>query len=134
MAEVSSADQLETLSANPRELSIGGKTIVVRPLRFMELARCAKLMGPILRAVDQIDPNSNGMADISGLLAEAPEAIAKITSISCDQPVEWLDTLEADEGLELVLLCYEVNKTFFVQRLGPQLTKGFQALKGFKKP
>lgn len=115
------AAELERLSANPRELSVGGETIQVRPLRFLELIRALKYLTPILEVVDKVDMSSNDLGEVSKLLEVAPEAMLKIAGLSTGKEEQWFDRLEADEGLDVFIAVFEVNKDFFVQRLGPKL-------------
>lgn len=129
MADENAAAQLEKLSANPRELLVGGnvkETVRVRPLKFLELIRSTKHLVPILESLDKVT-DAEGVSGVKELLLTAPEAMLEIAVICTDKPKEWFATLEADDGFEVFIAVYEVNHDFFVQRLGPKLARFRQA-------
>lgn len=119
--ETDSVVELDRLSGLPRTLMVKGQAVEVRPLTFMEVVRASKHLTPILKAVDAMDLSSQEVANISMLIETAPEAMIKIASLSIKKDLDWFETLEADEGLDVLMTVYEVNKDFFVQRLLPKL-------------
>ena len=114
------ADDLAVLFPDHR-LSIDGREIVVRELRFEEQLAHHHLLKPIADAFAALPPEAfsdpaavNAVLD---LLAEHWAAVGQLVALSCGQAVEWIGTLRPQDGEALLLTWWAANQGFFVRRL-----------------
>jgi hypothetical protein len=113
------------------DVKAGGETVTVKPFKFGQLAKAVKLLRPITDAV-----RDTGIAGMNGsgfvlaadwplrlpeLMADGGEPLLEFVAFAVAKPREWLDTLDADEGVELTKTVFEVNSSFFVSRIAPKL-------------
>jgi hypothetical protein len=114
---------LEKVSAMGRDLLVGESTIVVRPLRFMELIRATKAIKPIIEHVANLEKANGEDAEVSilELLEVAPEAMVQIAGMCTGKDRAWFDTLDSEQGLDVFAMVFMVNRDFFVERLLPKL-------------
>ena len=49
------------------------------------------------------------------------EDVARLTALSIGKPVDYLDTLDPDDGVKLTIAVFKANIDFFVQRILPML-------------
>lgn len=121
--KASAVDEMTTLGALTAEVVLSdGTKVEAHPLMFMEVIRATKIVTPVIRAIEQMEApreaTSNG-AIIALLLESAPEAMIAIASMSVRKSADWFEGLAADDGFKVLIGVYEVNKSFFVQRLLP---------------
>jgi len=60
-------------------------------------------------------------------IANHGEDVVSLISLATGKPVEFFDTLDAEKGLDLAMMTYKINQSFFVQHLIPKLQEMFQS-------
>lgn len=95
-------------------LEIGGEEITVREYSLMESLCHRKLFAPLIEALRErsFDDGLEGVLDVLG---DHAEAVAKMVSISCGKPVEWVQGLPTSDGESLLFSWWTVNSDFFVR-------------------
>jgi hypothetical protein len=122
------------------EVKAGGETITVKPFMFGQFPRAMKLLRPITDAV-----RSAGIAGFDGkrfffaqdwplrlpqLMDEVGEPLLEFIGFAAGKPRSWFDTIPPDEGIALARAAFQVNASFFVQRIAPSLGLAVQAETG----
>jgi uncharacterized protein (UPF0264 family) len=119
------------------EATFNGETIKVEPFKFGQFPKAIKLLRPITDAVK--DAGIAGMSAAGFSLApdwpmrlpqvmdEAGEALIEFVAFATNKQRSWFDDLDADEGIALTKLVFEVNGDFFVQRIAPKLGLAVQS-------
>ncbi len=99
--------------------TVAGKEITMRELRFGEQLQYHQLMQPIATHFDNynlegnIDDSANNVLDILKL---EYQNVIQLIAISCRQSIEWIKSVPAAEGEELMLLWWATNSRFFIRR------------------
>lgn len=119
-------DELEVLEPSGTCVTCRGERIEVKPLTIGQLPRLVRRSRPAINAVLALEqiPDASDFAFIDLLLQLAEshgEAVYEGVGICVDRSPEWMADLPPDEFLVLGRAVYEVNRDFFVQRLGPLL-------------
>jgi hypothetical protein len=122
------------------EVKAGGETLTIKPFMFGQFPRAMKLLRPITDAV-----RSAGIAGFDGqqfffaqdwpmrlpqLMDEVGEPLLEFVGFAAGKPREWFDTIQADEGIALARAAFQVNASFFVQRIAPSLGLAVQPAGG----
>lgn len=109
--------ELEVLFPD-REISIAGRTLVVRELRFSEQLKWQSLLNEVAENFDQVNADDENFFDhVLATLGAYADRLLDIVAICCDQSREWIDSLPANQGEELLFTWWAVNNHFFIRRL-----------------
>jgi uncharacterized protein DUF6631 len=123
---VESLDSLEILRPEDQFVQIGGDKIYVRPYSFGKLPKVLKRIGKIQGAMDAFQQGGGlNEAQIIEALGEHGEDIIALISLATDIPIEMFDEIDSDVGVDLAIMAYKVNESFFVQKLLPKLQSLF---------
>lgn len=120
-------DALDALEPSGSSIKYRGEVLSIRPLTVGQLPRLVRTARPAINAVLALqdlpdDPAVDGFVDLLvSLVADHGESVYQAVAICIDRPVEWVAGGELDEFVALSKLLVEVNRDFFVQRLGPLL-------------
>lgn len=113
--------ELSTLTPSIKTVTIrrdqaDAEVIKITPLKFRQFAEVAKHVVTFRSLTSE-----NGDLDIMSLIANHGSEVAQVISISLDKDPKWVDALDLDDTLELVMVIVEVNRDFFSQQLAPKL-------------
>lgn len=128
---------LETLFPG-RAISAGGETFTLTPFKFGQLPTATRLLKPVAGALSaggvfsiqsvggetQFLLASDWPLKVVGLVADGGEDVLKFVAFAAGKPIEWVNGLDADEGIALAKAVLEVNADFFVHRVLPLLGMG----------
>lgn len=118
--QAAEATDLEILFPD-REITVTGKTVTVRELRFAEQLQHHHLLAPLAAALESTDPTSLAGAGsinrIYDLLAGHAEQVLALVALCCDQDEAWVHSLPAVDGENLMLTWWGVNCRFFIRRV-----------------
>lgn len=92
------------------------EVIKITPLKFRQFSEVAKHVVTFRSLTSE-----NGDLDIMSLVANHGSEVAQVISIALDKDPKWVDSLDLDDTLELVMTIVEVNRDFFSQQLAPKL-------------
>ncbi len=121
---------LETLFPG-REIAIGDKSLMLKPLSFGQLPRAAKLLQPIAKSL-----NGNGLFAFDGktgvlrmasdwpmrlidIMADSGDVVMAFLALASGQDAAWIEALAPDDGVLLARHVIEINSDFFVQKVLP---------------
>jgi hypothetical protein len=117
------------------DLILNGEEIAVRPFPFGKIPKVVTQASMLIQMVLSLPPDlitDEGNIDIenpataiilASMLEQGGEQIFSILALAVGKPKEWVESLPPDEGLLLLIKVWEVNKDFFMKRLGPLLRK-----------
>jgi len=114
--------EAEILFPDGKTLEIAGEELTVRKMKLRQIIKATGLMGNVfdlayeMYKVDAIDTNL-----IFKLFAEHGEDMLEFLAIVLDKDREYIDDLEIDDAMELVIAVAEVNMDFFAQKLMPMV-------------
>lgn len=116
------ATDLEILHPE-RDLQIGGKTVTVREIGFVEGMRIAGQVAPIIETMATFD-DTPSLDAVSALVGEHTETFLDLMARCTDEPREWIESLGDADGQALLLCFWTVNANFFIRRLVVQREVG----------
>lgn len=109
------------------------KKIFVRPMPMRRWLQAFKNLSGILGALPntQIDlDNPAQMAIwIMHVLGQVPDDVMALISLATDEPADFFDRIDLDEGVKVLIAVVQVNKDFFVHKVLPMLSELAPALK-----
>ncbi|RYU57032.1 hypothetical protein EWI61_13705 [Methylolobus aquaticus] len=115
-------NELEVLVPPLVELTIGGETLTLAPLKVGQLPAFLRAVGPILQKLTAPE------IDWLTLLGLRGDDLLTALAIATNKPRAWIDDLPADEAILLAAKVLEVNADFFTRTVLPKLdglfTKG----------
>jgi len=119
-------DSLEILLPEEQFIDVDGQKIFVSPYTFGKLPKVLRIIGRIQLALDAIQ-NGEGLNEVQILqaLGEHGEDIIALISLSTEVPVEDFEHIASDKGLELAIMTYKVNQSFFMKSLLPKIQEMF---------
>lgn len=103
-----STDDLATLFAAPREVTIAGRRLQLTAITFEELHRVAEIGKPVLQLFV-----SNPASDVPKMLREHAATVVTLCAVLSHQPRDWAAALPAGQLIKLFNACVEVNADFF---------------------
>jgi len=106
---------LEVLVPPVVELTIGGETLTLQPLKVGQLPAFLRAVGPILSKLSA--PELDWLA----LLGMRGDDLLTALAIATGKPRAWVDELAADEAILLAAKVLEVNADFFTRTVLPKL-------------
>lgn len=122
-------NELNTLLPQGKELNIRNENLAIKPFKLGELPKVFKAIDPISKALfDSLSNGGNQVEMITGLVANGGENLIDLMAIGSKKSREWVEDLELDEGIELFGAILEVNASFFVQKVLPNLNKRMEAI------
>ncbi len=112
-----------------RELGVGGRTVTVREFTFPEELKLSAHAKPLIDDLADFSLEQGEMDYEQALevIGRHDEAFVKLVAVACDQPEEWVAGLNGKDGARLGTLFWEVNLSFFSQRLLAAIAKRRQA-------
>lgn len=118
--QAAGAADLEILFPD-REITVAGRTLTVRELRFAEQLKHHSLLTPLAAALAEAEPTalagSESVNRIYDLLAGHWESVVALVALCCDQDEAWVRDLPAADGENLMLMWWGVNSGFFIRRV-----------------
>lgn len=115
-------NELAVLTPVGVEVTAGGETIAITPIKVKELNALLAAIQPVLGDLIKHE------IDVMTLVLKSPETVIKATAIGCRKSVDWINELGIDELARLALAVIEVNTDFFVQKVLPAAQTGMQNL------
>ena len=113
---------LEVLQPEQTFVEIDGEKVYVKPYTFGNLLKAFKHLSALYSTLQ--DNQSIEQVLMRALSTHGDDVIGLI-SLSTGKPVEYFDTIGAVEGLDIAVMTYKVNESFFVQHLVPKLQELF---------
>ncbi len=112
-------DELNQLVPPGAEVSAGGETIILKPLKVGQTPAFLRAIGPVLQQL-------RGEAiDWLSLFGDHGESLLKAVAIATAKPQAWVDGLDADEALALAAKLIEINADFFTRTVLARLNDLF---------
>ena len=108
-------NELEVLVPPVVELTVGGETLTLAPLKVGQLPAFLRAVGPILSKLSA--PEIDWLA----LLGMRGDDLLTALAIATGKPRAWVDDLAADEAILLAAKVLEVNADFFTRTVLPKL-------------
>jgi hypothetical protein len=113
MAEKISADELTQLLAGAEEVTVKSEIISVMPFKFGQLPAILRHIGALARFAEGDNFN------IVRAITEGAEDVLACLAVATGKPREWFDTIEIDDGINLLKAVVNVNEEFFKKKLLP---------------
>lgn len=113
---------LEILQPEEMFVTVNGEKVYVKPYTFGNLLKAFKHLSSLYNTLQ--DDLSVEQTIMRALSTHGDDVISLI-SLSTGKPVEFFDTLDAVKGLDLAVMTYKVNESFFAQHLVPKLQELF---------
>jgi hypothetical protein len=119
-------DELEVLAPAGASVMVGGRLVEIRPLTIGQLPKLVREARPVIDAVLELEeiPEEDSADMVSlvlDLIENHAERVFAAAAICTGLPKEQVEGADLDEFVLLATKVVEVNRDFFVQRLGPLL-------------
>lgn len=117
------AKEVELLFPTGKVVVLNKKDYTILPYGF---GKFPKVMASLSKLADVTQLDTTGQTEdaiIKMMFLTGGEEIMDLCALALDQPRKFLDTIPADEGVQLALAILEVNRDFFIARLQPQVVK-----------
>lgn len=116
--------ELNTLFPIPQVVTINGVTLSLTPFKLGELPKVFRTIEPITKLiVDAMGSSDTQIDSLVKVIVQGGDNILDLLAVGSRQSREWVDQLETDQGIQLLLAILEINSSFFVQRVLPLITK-----------
>lgn len=119
---------LDTLIPQAVELTVGGETFAIKPLKVGQMPAFLRAVSPVMQHLSR--------AEIDWLLlfGENGDDLLSAIGIAVGKPRPWVDELAADEAILLAAKVIEVNADFFTRTVIPRLEGLFAQAKNLATP
>ena len=107
--------ELDTLVPAGIELSVGGESITLKPLKIGQMPAFLRVISPVMKHL------SAGEINWLELFGERGDDLLSAIAIAVGKPRVWVDELAADEAMLLAAKVIEVNADFFTRTVMPKL-------------
>jgi hypothetical protein len=115
-------ESLEVLQPEEQFVEIDGVKIFVKPYTFGKLLKALKHLSNLSYLFDSEQELENNLLEA---ISKHGDDVTHLISLSTDIPVEMFDEIDAEKGLDLAIMTYKVNESFFVKNLLPKLQELF---------
>ena len=121
-------DQLEVLFPKSIPVQVGDETVTIAPFKFGQINKVIKVATPLFGLLkSQVDLTQSesevGTQVLELVLTNGGDALAEILTISTNKPLSWVEDLENDKVIELLVATVEVNKDFFIKKVLPLIQR-----------
>ena len=106
---------LDVLIPQAVELTIGGETLAIKPLKVGQMPAFLRAITPVMQHL------TGAEIDWLALFGERGEELLSAIAIAVGKPRAWVDELAADEAILLAAKVIEVNADFFTRTVMPRL-------------
>ena len=117
--EESLDNDLEILQPEDTFVEVNGEQIFVKPYTFGKLLKALKYSSNLTSlfeaSEDGIEPT------LLEAFAKHGDDVLGLLCLATDKPKEFFDDLDAEKGLDLAILAYKVNESFFSNQLMPKI-------------
>lgn len=101
-----------------REIVIAGKVLNVRELRFAEQLKWQPILNELAETLEEVNMDDVNFIDhVLARLGLHIDKLLDVVAFCCDQPRDWIESLPASSGEELIITWWTVNSSFFARRL-----------------
>ena len=108
-------NELEKLIPQAVELTVGGETLAIKPLKVGQMPAFLRAISPVMQHLMRAE------IDWLTLLGEQGDDLLAAIAIAVAKPRQWVDDLAADEAILLAAKVIEVNADFFTRTVLPKL-------------
>lgn len=119
-------NDLEALVVPAVELSIGGESIVIRPLKVGQLPAFLRAIAPVTQVF------TGAKIDWLAMFGDHGESLLEAIAIAVRKPRPWVDDLDGDDAMVLAAKIVEINADFFTRKILPKVDGLLQHLPGFE--
>ncbi|MGA1256115.1 MAG: DUF6631 family protein [Candidatus Nanopelagicaceae bacterium] len=114
------SDDLKVLA--PQEIvSTKSGDVVVKPFKFTQFPRVIEILSGFSSTVNLDNLEAGDIVNL--LMKNQGQDLFELMCMASGQSQEWLDQLEADEGIELLMKVVEQNMDFFNKKLIPTIAR-----------
>jgi hypothetical protein len=117
-------NDLEKLIPQAVELTVGGETLAIKPLKVGQMPAFLRAISPVMQHLTRSE------IDWLALFGEHGDDLLSAIAIAVSKPRQWVDDLAADEAIVLAAKVIEVNADFFTRTVLPKLDGLFTRAKG----
>ena len=117
-------NELEKLIPVAVDLTVGGETLAIKPLKVGQMPAFLRAISPIMQHLTRSE------IDWLALFGEHGDDLLAAIAIAISKPRAWVEDLAADEAIVLAAKVIEVNADFFTRTVLPKLDGLFTRAKG----
>lgn len=111
---------LEILQPEQNSIEVDGEIIVIKPFTFGKLLKALKYLSNL---ADLFSGGGELQETLLQGFAKHGDDVIGLLSLATNKPREFFDELSADKGLDMAVIAYKVNESFFTTSLFPKLNE-----------
>ena len=121
-------DQLDILFPGTTQVVVNEETINLAPFKFGQINKVIKVATPLFGLLKtQVDLSKTesevGAQVIELILVNGGDALIDIICIATNKSTQWVEDLDNDKVIELLVGIVEVNKDFFIKKVLPLIQR-----------
>lgn len=120
--------ELEVLFPNGVQVSLKGETFQIKPFTLGQLPVVMSLMksaaGPTQKALLGLNPGDGAI--LMSILAEVGTELNTLIAKVLKKDLQWVEEIEMDEAVQLIIALIDVNKDFFSKKVTPLISQRIQ--------
>ncbi|MGH8075624.1 MAG: DUF6631 family protein [Lysobacter sp.] len=119
-------DDLQVLEPSGSSVTYLGTALEIKPLTVGQLPRMVRVARPVIDSVLALeslpDEDTGALVDfVLDMVDRHGEAMFEAAAIATGRDREWIERGDIGEFIDLAKVVFEVNRDFFVRKLGPLL-------------
>jgi hypothetical protein len=121
-------DQLEVLFPRNIQVEVNDEQINLTPFKFGQINKVVKVATPMFGLLKtQVDLSKTegevGAQIMELVVTNGGDALSEVIQIATNKSKQWVDELDNDKVIELLVGIVEVNKDFFTKKVLPLIQK-----------
>lgn len=113
---------LDSIIDDSLPININGENLVISTIKMRDIKPFLENINPIL-----IDLKAENV-DYLTIVTNHYSNIVNVVSIAARKDVEWVESLDLNDVVKLIMAIVETNSDFFVNRILPAFVQGLQGL------
>lgn len=126
--DISMTEQLEVLFPSGKEITLTGKQFTITPFKFGQLPKVIKAITKAATNYEALKIEGTKIKPEVALtiLSESGEDLIVLLSDILQVERTFIENLDPDEAVNLIIAFFEVNSDFFTKRVVPLITKALK--------
>jgi hypothetical protein len=124
-------DDLEAVVPPQVEITAGGQTYTITPIKLGQLPRVIRAISPVLGSIDRTLPPE---AAVKKILLTHPEVVLRVLEAATPLHGDAVEALALDEAAALIGAVVQCNVDFFEKAVAPALARLTADIEAAKQP
>lgn len=111
--------ELQELQPQSSFIIVKGESFEIKPFKFKHMFA---VLNHISNMIDEVNPYEDQTKQLFKLLGKHPDDVMGILGLALGgKPVSFFDDVDTEQGIDLAILVWKINKDFFAQKVQPKM-------------